>query len=63
MIFIKTTVEHYIKARTGTENRNKILQIIRGKGPNLSLKVVEIIQFHQNSVYYISKVPEIIKDL
>ena len=28
----KTTVEHYIKARTGTENRNKILQIRREKG-------------------------------
>lgn len=28
----KTTVEHYIKAKTGTENRNKILQIRREKG-------------------------------
>lgn len=28
----KTTVEHYIKARTGAENRNKILQIRREKG-------------------------------
>lgn len=28
----KTTTEHYIKAKSGTENRNKILQIRREKG-------------------------------
>lgn len=28
----KVTKDHYIKARTGAENRNKILQLRRGKG-------------------------------